>query len=171
LPNHYTHAKDIPFENWANLHEIEKDNYNLLAKDGVGCPHCSQIAYAKIQRSLVEVFGYGDSYIKVIKAKAKLEMFELKFAITQDRFWLTEIELSRIELEKLTSGQSKDYSYWNQFHDLSEALGVTLDAKKETLLGVQQKTLRLAKRSEAQRTDEKAKAGVYGNGQQNYRNR
>lgn len=171
MPNHYTHAKDIPYENWANIHDLEPDNYHLLSKDGKGCPRCSQIAYAKIQRSQIELFGYGEFYIRTINARRKLEQWEIKFAETKDQFYVTEINLAKIALEEILKNPPKQQSFWDLFTDLEEAIGYQLDAKKETLLSVQQRVKKLANRSKAREANEKAQTGVNGNRQPNYRNR
>lgn len=154
----YTHAKDIPFYNWAQLHDYDKENISLLLKGQAPktilyhlitlftgkqpkpkvCKSCAHDAYAKIHRSLIDVYGYPQDYTKTIFAKAEIELKEIEYILTGDTFIKTELALLRIEyapllLEKTNNDGAK---FWDLIHDLSSILKMPLDAHKETLINI-----------------------------------
>lgn len=147
----------MPFSNWANLHDLEPENYTLLAKDKENvCKSCAQVAYERISKSIPDVFGYPDYYKRVVKAQSKLERLEIKFATTKDRIFITDIELAKIDLELISKNKPSEFSYWSMFFDLENALGRNLDRNEETIFSVYTRCKDLEKQSNAQRANEKA---------------
>jgi len=157
LADFYTHCKDMPYSNWANLHDIEPDNYTLLSrtKENV-CKSCANKAYEMIYKSIPQLFGYPDYYRRVVKAKSKLERLEIQYAITKDRIFITDIELAKLELNDLEGTKPTEYSYWQIYYDLENALGRSLDADKETVFSIYKRIGELEKRAKTQRKTEKA---------------
>lgn len=147
LKNYYSHAKDIPFYNWAQLHDYEPNNIDLLKKhESKTCEYCAKLAYESINKSLIEVYGYSDEYKNKVQIKAKIRLKELDFWITGNRFADTEAKILKAQYADLLKDKENDSKVWDIIYDLDQKLGFTLDPHKETVLGIYERGHRLSKK-------------------------
>lgn len=164
LNNYYTHAKDIPFYNWAQLHDYEPNNVELLKKvESKTCEHCAKLAYSSINKSLIDVYGYSDEYKHKTQIKAKIRLKELDYWITGNKFSNTEAKILTAQYSEILRDKESDSKVWDTFYTLESVLSFSLDPKKETLLSVYARTHKVAKDAELnqkrkEEIDKRAKA-------------
>jgi hypothetical protein len=62
LDRFYTHARDLPYYNWAMLHDHDKENIKWLLKPDQKSKSkkCFDKAYEMIATSLIDVYGYPE---------------------------------------------------------------------------------------------------------------
>lgn len=166
LNNYYTHAKDIPFYNWAQLHDYEPNNIELLKKvESKTCTHCAKLAYDSINKSLIDVYGYSDEYKNKVQIKAKIRLKELDYWITGDRFANTEANILKAQYAELLKDKENDSKVWDTFYNLENSISFKLDPKTETLLSIYARTHKAVKDFEQnqkrkEEIDKRAKAVI-----------
>lgn len=174
LKDFYTHAKNIPFANWADLHDYasnsEDENaaylYNpqpkpktllvhlnilLRGKDTreqKPCKHCAVKAYSLIERSLTDTYGYSKEHALKVSVMAEIRAKEIEFWVTGNKFARTEAEIIKAQNAKLLNSKSvENVKYWKLLHDLEEITKVKIDPHKESLLNIFDRRNEIAQRA------------------------
>lgn len=157
LDKFIVHAKDLSYYRWAQLHDFDNNNISLLLKEGKKCKcnHCFELAYEKIARSIVDVYGYPESYIQKVQASAEIRAKELEFWATGDRFLLNEIRRLEGQYQMIFKDVDEPkVTMWQSFQQVEKALGYALNAKEESVLTFHERRAGLIK--EAKEHQEKA---------------
>lgn len=168
LDQFITHAKDLPYYNWAQLHDYPDDSVHLLLKPNgkSKCKKCFAKAYEKIARSIIEVQGYPEQYIAKVNALAEIRSKEIEYWITGDRFITNEIRILESQYAMLfEEDKGEKVTMWQSWNSVEKALGFALDPKQESVLRFHERRetlIREAKehQAEAQRIKDTKHQGI-----------
>lgn len=165
LDRFYTHAKDVPYWNWAQLHDYDRDNISLLLKPNHKSTNkkAFDTAYAMIARSIIDVHGYPEDHIMRVNAMAEIRLKELKYWTTGDRFYINEINVA-VAQNKAVLDKSGDpnVTMWQSWNAVLESFGVSISPKEISVLAFYElRADRIKKAKEHQEEIKKATKGKY----------
>lgn len=169
LDKFYTHAKDVPYWNWAQLHDYDNENISLLVKPNYKSNNkkAFEKAYKLITRSIIDVHGYPEDYIKKVNALADIRLKELEYWSTGDRIYINDINVAKAQNKLiLEEDDGQKVTMWDSFNSVQKIYVAMIDPKEWSVLRFYELRARLVKENkehqeEIRRSQERKRQGVY----------
>jgi len=119
-----------PIYNWFRITE-DKD-YTYLCKYITFSEPYLRLHFEKIYAQYIDFVGISAEYKSYLNKVIELELLEIDYALTNDRYYLTFIKLKQNELDALKKEDEKpQFSMVNAY--VSKFIRYTLEQKKETV--------------------------------------
>jgi hypothetical protein len=120
----------LPIYNWFRITE-DKD-YTYLCKYITFSEPYLRLHFEKVYAQYIDFVGISAEYKSYLNKVIELELLEIDYALTNDRYYLTFIKLKQNELDALKKEDEKpQFSMVNAY--VSKFMGFSIDQKKVTV--------------------------------------
>lgn len=109
------------------------------------CKVCAQLSIDSINKSIINVYGYPDNYIRRIQALSEIREKEIEYLISGNKMKLTEAKTLAMLNANDIKISNEHYKFWEVIIRLSSNIKIQLDARVETVLNIYDRCMVYAK--------------------------
>lgn len=131
LAKYYQSIDELPMLNWVKIYE-EKDYKHLLKKQGKKADKYADIIYLRMQDELVDKYGVGDMFMKILRMKIKISLMRADQALSGDRTSEIKVKILEDKIEEMEGG-FKDVDIFESVISIEKFMGFKLDLKTLTV--------------------------------------
>jgi len=118
---------ELSLFNWIKIND---GNIHFVRKNiDDGTPALDEFWFSKIYDEYLADFGLSDMHMKLLKTMKKRALLECEFAITRDRFKLTEIDLEIAKLDSMMKNNGTGMTIEQSLIHMSKWMNTWINSK------------------------------------------
>ena len=130
LGKYYRSVDELPLTNWVKIYEDK--SYDFLLKKKGKADKYADIVYLQMQDELVDKYGVGDLFLKILRMKIKISLLEAEIALSGDRTSEIKVKILEDKIKEMEGG-FKEVNIYESVIQLEKAMGFRLDIKTLTV--------------------------------------